>query len=141
VGEWTCFLFRIWVDLVLNLGAELAVPNKNFAVLFSPCRKMPTRHLKLRHDHIVVLSSSISVTVPFNRDTNNSVLSNPKAALPFNVGIILYCLMIIQIFNLLVKQVPFLTDTLIRTKTSFAHVLTALCFLGKPFPLATYSFS
>jgi hypothetical protein len=94
VGEWTYFLFRIWVDLVSNLGAELAVPNENFAVLFSPCIEMPTSHLKLRHDHIV-LSSSLSVTVPFNRNTNNSVLSNPKAALPFNVDVILYCLIII----------------------------------------------
>ena len=134
-------MFRIWVDLVSNLSAELAVPNEKLAVLFSPFRKMPTRHLNLRHDHIVVLSSSLSVTVPFNRNTNNSVLSNTKAALPFNIGVILYCLMIIQIFHLLGKQVPFLTDTLIRIKTSFAHVLTALCFLGKPFPLATHSLS
>jgi len=94
---------------------------------------MPTRHLKLHHDHIVVLSSSVLVAVPFNRSTHNSVLSNPKAELPLNVGVMLYCLMIIQIFHLLGKQVPFLTDTLIKIKTSFAHVLTALCFLGKPF--------
>lgn len=131
-------MFRIWVDLVSNLGAELAVLNENFAVLFSPCSKMPTRYLKLRHDHIVVHSSSVSVTVPFNRNTNNSELSNPKASVPSNIGVILYCLMIIQIFHLLFKQVPFLTDTLIRIKAWFAHVLTALCFLGKPFPLATH---
>jgi len=119
----------------------MAVLNENFAVLFSPCRKMPTRHFKLRHDHMVVLSSSVSVTVPFNRNTNDSVLSNPKAALSLNVGVILYCLMIIQIFDLLRKQVPFLTDTLIRIKTSFAHVLTALYFLGQTFPLATHNLS
>jgi len=85
-------VFRIWVDLVSNLGAELVVLNENFAVLFSPYWKIPTRHLKLRHSHIVVLSSPVSVTVPLNRSTNNSVLSNPKAELPFNIGIILYCL-------------------------------------------------
>ena len=86
-------MFCISVDLVSNLNAELVVLNENFAVLFSPCRKMPSRHLKLRHGHIVVLSSSVSVTVPLNTSTNNSVPSNPKAGLPFNIGIILYCLL------------------------------------------------
>jgi hypothetical protein len=134
---------RGWVDvsLVSYLGkpgfksrCRAGCPKWECCGFVQPCRKMPTRHLKLRHDHIVVLSSSVSVTVPCNRNTYDSIPSNPKAALSFNIGVTLYCLMIIQIFHLLRKQVPFLTDT-DQDQNIFCACANGFVFHGKAISL------